>query len=419
MAPSSTTPLAFVLHLPDTFRVSGEIISGHVEFDLARAQVDGIESVRVNLKGCIVTKVIELNSDGSNTTHERAIELLNSTKLLWERGTAFPDPDTHVLPLPFQFRLPDNLPPSFDLHVHHHEASISYAIEVLGTRPGCLRKNRQICKIFKVLPAASPAQILAKRSLKQGWGGPWRTVFLEQKIRQGVWGDYGHARVEAKVPDLTSFPCATAIPLQFCIQTRTKPMSCTDAPEDKSGRPLFPAPPAQSADVKLFFHREANIRALRRNGTAKDSFRIHGSLGDPASTSVKSDIQDAEWIPDPEKKDRGVWKRAVRFETTVSLPFAPTFSTETIECKYSLRFTVCFPGIRNDLKIYVPIHLDPAHACRSPPGWSPQISYADIPPEDPEDLLEDMPPSYWEANNVRQSRSDMHHPNTGSNLTAE
>ncbi|KAJ7503089.1 hypothetical protein B0H11DRAFT_1711894 [Mycena galericulata] len=398
MAPSSNAnPSAFVLHFPGTVCVSGETVPGHVELNVARAQDDGIENLRVDMRGYILTKISELNTDGSHTTNERTIEVINSTKLLWERGMAFPEPGSHVLSLPFQFELPANIPPSFHLSVHDREATISYAIDVLGTRPGRLRKNRRIQQVFTVLPAASPAQLLVKKTLKQGWGGPWKTVFFEQKVRHGIWGDYGHARAEAsktpasvRIPDLPSFPCATAVPIQFRVETRTKPMSYTDPPEDKH-RKLFPAPPTQSAEVKLIFHREAIIRTSRKNGRAKDGFRIHGGLGDPASASVKSEIQDPEWIPDHEKKGRGVWKRAVRFETTVSLPFAPTFTTETIDCKYSLRFTVSFPGIGNDLKINVPIHLDPAHACRSPPSWSPHISYADLPPDSPPPL-EDMPP---------------------------
>lgn len=110
-------------------------------------------------------------------------------------------------------------------------------------------------------------------------------------------------------------------------------MSRTAAPVDKHNKPLFPAPPSQSADVKLFFQREASIRTQRRDGTGKDCFETEGGLGDPTTSSVKSTIEDAEWIPDPEREDRGVWKRSVQFDTTVTLPFAPTFSTETIDCK--------------------------------------------------------------------------------------
>ncbi|KAJ7655687.1 hypothetical protein DFH06DRAFT_481925 [Mycena polygramma] len=382
---------AFVLHLPDGVRVAGETIQGRVELNLARAQDEGIESLSINLRGSIVTTIIEDNLDGSETKNERTINLIDSGKLLWERGTAFPDPGSHVLVLPFHFKLPDNLPPSFHLSVLHHEAVISYTLEVVGTRPGLLRRDRVIRKVFPLLPAASPAQILAKSSLKQGWDGAWRSVFFEQKMRYGIWGEHSHARVEVQIPNLTSLPRATPFPLTLRIETRTKPMFRTAGPVDKYDKPLFPAPPSQSAEVKLFFEREARIRAQRRDGTGKDSFQTHGGLGDPTTSSVKSTIDEPEWIPDPEREDRGVWKRSVQFDTTVSLPFAPTFSTETIDCKYFLRVNVPFAGLGNDVDVDVPIRLDPSHAC------PPDLSYADIPPAGPPPALVDPPPAYRPA----------------------
>ncbi|KAJ6589997.1 hypothetical protein DFH09DRAFT_220274 [Mycena vulgaris] len=397
MAPNSNPP-TFELHFQDSVRVAGDIVKGRVQLNLARAQDEGVDHLHVTLRGCIVTKIIESNSDGSDTKHEETIELINSEKKLWERGTVFSDPGSHLLALPFQFTLPDDLPPSFHLSLpRHHKAVISYAIEVVGTRSGRRQKERQVRKIFPVLPAASPVQILAKTTQKQGWTGPWKTVSLDQKVRQGIWGDHSHARAEVKIPDVASLPRATAWPLKFFIETQTKSMSRTESPMDKHNKPLFPAPPTQPADVTLFFHREASIRALRRHATANDSFPILGSLGDPTSATVKTTIGAAEWIPDPEKRDRGVWKRTVQFEAMVSLPFAPTFSTETVECKYFLHFTVPFPGSGNKLKLRVPIHLDPAHACHSFVNGRSKADYADVPPDGPhpDDALLDFPPAYW------------------------
>ncbi|KAF8150468.1 hypothetical protein K438DRAFT_2027132 [Mycena galopus ATCC 62051] len=387
MAPQSTeTPLAFVLDFPDAVRFAGEKIQGRVELNVAQAQEEGIESLNVYLRGSITTAITESNFDGSDTKHERAIELINSGKSLWERGTVFPDPGSHLLVLPFKFQLPTDLPPSFHLSVLHHEAIISYTLEVVGSRPGLFRRDHLIRKVFPVLPAASPAQILAKRSLKKGWDGVWRSVFLERKMRQGFWGDHSHARAEVKIPDLESFPRATALPLELYIETRTKTMARTVVPEDKHHKPLFPAPPTQSAEVKLFFEREASIRTQRIDGTARDCFQTYGGFGDP-NNSIKCTSNEAEWIADSEKEGHGVWKRSVRFETTTTLPFAPTFSTETIECKYSLNFVVSFPGFGNDIELHVPIRLDPAHAC---PSFA--MNYADVPPEGPPPPLDELPP---------------------------
>jgi hypothetical protein len=92
MAPqNNVNSPAFELHLPNVVRVAGETIQGRVELNVARAQDDGIESLCINLRGSIVTYVpsssasslltnwyrtiIESNTDGSDTKHERTIEV--------------------------------------------------------------------------------------------------------------------------------------------------------------------------------------------------------------------------------------------------------------------------------------------------------------------------------------------------------
>jgi hypothetical protein len=43
------------LHLSDFVRVAGEILSGHVEMNMAQAQEDKLEHLRIKLRGSIVT----------------------------------------------------------------------------------------------------------------------------------------------------------------------------------------------------------------------------------------------------------------------------------------------------------------------------------------------------------------------------
>ncbi|KAK7057673.1 arrestin-N domain-containing protein [Favolaschia claudopus] len=379
---------AFVLHFPDAVRIAGESVQGRVELNVALAQDEGIENLDVYLRGYIVTTIIENNFDGSDTRHEREIELINFSKLLWARGTAFPDPGSHLLDLPFKFQLPVSLPPSFHLSVINHEATIQYIVEVVGSRPGRFRRDNVVHQIFPVLPAASPEQVVARKSLKKGWHGAWTAVSVERKIRQGIWGDHAHARAKVKIPELESFPRATPVPISLYIETRTKPMALTAIPADKYNKPLFPAPPTHSAEVKLFFEREASIRTWRKSAVVADTFPTRSVFGD-LNTSVDADVEAAQWIPDPERKDYGVWKRSARFDTTVTLPFAPTFSTETIDSKYFLHFQLSFPGMGNDLELHVPISLHPAHTC---PSFA--LNYADVPPEGtpPLRLIDELPP---------------------------
>nr|GAT56176.1 predicted protein [Mycena chlorophos] len=387
MAPQKDSlPSVFTLCCPDTVRVAGETIEGHVELDLHRAQQDGVEDVSITLKGSVITTIHETNTDGSDTKHQSTIPLIDTTTSLWQRGAAFPLPGSHILDLPFEFQLPSSLPPSFHFAVHHHKVSINYTMEILGSRPGLLRKDRRITKTFAVLPAASPTQIEAKLSLKQGWVGPWKTTVSEMKVRQGLCGGFGFARLEVEMPKLHSFPRATPVPLQIMVETRTKPMLRTKQPFDKHQKPLFPSPPDDIGRLKLNFCRETKMLAHRRSATRTDSHCISSATA-KAVTSPP-----AEWIPDSEHPERGVWKRSVQFHSTICLPFAPTFATETVQCKYYLRLDLPFPG-RNNLSVYVPIRLDPVDPCPLPTD----LNYALIPPESPPPMDADIPPTYLSA----------------------
>ncbi|KAJ7211048.1 hypothetical protein C8J57DRAFT_1539731 [Mycena rebaudengoi] len=85
-------------------------------------------------------------------------------------------------------------------------------------------------------------------------------------------------------------------------------------------------------------------------------------LGDATCVGAVRAVTDAaEWLPDPNPKDdknRGVWKRA----SEVALHFAPTFAGETVDWEYKLHFEVPFSGIGNNIKLEVPVRLDPGSA---------------------------------------------------------
>ncbi|KAJ7655367.1 hypothetical protein B0H17DRAFT_1099100 [Mycena rosella] len=382
-------------------RVAGETIRGRVDLNVALAQEENLEHLRIKFRGTIRTQITTSNGN-STVDHNQTVVLIHTNLPLWSQGIAFPEPGSHILSCSFQFLLPESLPPSFHCWGWHRNATISYSLEVVGERVGFFRMNRRIRRPLSVIPAASQSQLLAKESLKQGWNGPWRDyICQEQKLRQGIWGDYSHARVKLKMPTMSSFPIATAIPFGLHIETKTKTMHISDSPVDKHGKPLFPALPALSSDVKLALHRRTEIRVRNRTRQVEDIFDLKGSLGDVTRVaSVRQVVDEPEWIPTPgttDEKGRGIWRRAVHFESEVSIPYAPTCSTETVDWQYDLRFVVPFPGIGNDLVLDVPIQLDPGSACPPPPVGTPgssSITYADILPAGPPPLL-DLPPSYW------------------------
>ncbi|KAJ7125252.1 hypothetical protein C8R44DRAFT_782710 [Mycena epipterygia] len=402
MASSSTSvPQPITLHFQNVVRVAGETIEGHVDLNVVRAREEHIEQLRVELKGSILTEIAESNGQGS-TVHKQTILLIHSNLSLWKQGAAFPEPGSHIIACPFRFQLPADLPPSFHCSIMAFRGEVSYSLEVVGERPGLFRSNRHIRRLISVVPPASQKQLLARESLMQGWSGSWKHVKQEEKLRQGIWGDYSHACATLSIPDLRSFPIATPIPFNLEVETLTKLVHRSDRPEEK-GKQLFPAPPALSSEVKQILKRTAEIRVRSKTCYAEDTFdlqhirRLDAIGGFSHARAVQAVAEEPEWIPKEGKEDRGIWKRKVHFKSTLTFPFAPTFSTETLDWTYVVQFVVPFPGIGNDLKLQFPIHLGPGSACPPPPigvSGSSSLTYADVIPAGPPPM-EDLPPAYW------------------------
>ncbi|KAJ7125248.1 hypothetical protein C8R44DRAFT_135090 [Mycena epipterygia] len=401
MASSSTLPQPITLHFQNVVRVAGETIEGHVDLNVTLAQEDRIEQLRIKLRGSIVTK-IKMSNGKTTNVNKQTVLLVHSNLSLWKQGGALPEARSHILACPFRFQLPENLPPSFHCSGNSRSGAVSYSLEVVGDRPGLFRSNHRIRRLISVVPAASQSQLLAKESLMQGWSGPWKDIKREEKMRQGIWGDYSHARATLSIPNLPSFPITTPIPFNLEVETQTKLVHRSDRPEEK-GKQLFPAPPLRSSEVKQVLRRTTEIRARRLTRRAEDTFDLQGirSFGDIERVSraraMQAVAEEPEWIPKEGKEDRGIWKRKVHFNFTLTFPFAPTFSTETLDWIYVVQFVVPFPGISNDLKLQFPIRLGPGSACSPPPIGVPgssSLTYADIIPAGPPPM-QDLPPTYW------------------------
>ncbi|KAJ7350650.1 hypothetical protein DFH08DRAFT_862029 [Mycena albidolilacea] len=400
--PSTDGPVTLFFH--DITRVAGETITGQVDLNVAHAQEDNLEHLQIRLKGTIHCKITTRNGD-TFIDHKQTIILFNTKVSLWDRGAAFPAPGSHILPCTFQFLLPETLPPSFHCDGYHRKATISYALEVEGKRDGFYRINRRIRRLISVVPAASQEQLLARESLRQGWNGPWRSFTQEEKLRKGIWGEYSRAYVKLRTADMAAYPIATAIPFSFHVETYTKPMHKSDAPVDKHGKPLFPALPALSSDVKFTLLRRTEIRVRSHKRHLEDKFPLKGGLGDAARVAVVQQVNDEpEWIPasgPKDKKNHGIWKRAVHFHSAVAIPYAPTSSTEIVDWQYNLLFEVPFPGVGNDLRLLVPVHLHPGSACPPPllgVAESSNTTYADILPAGLLPPMVDLPPYAYTSN---------------------
>ncbi|KAJ6588694.1 hypothetical protein B0H19DRAFT_1248312 [Mycena capillaripes] len=418
---SSSAAHPITLHFQNVVRVAGETIVGSVDLNVALAQEHRIEHLRIKLRGSITTRITTQSRQLTGVTHRETVPLLHSNQVLWTRGSAFPEAGSHVISCPFQFQLPENLPPSFYCDAYSSGGAISYSLEVVGDRPGIFRLNRRIRRVFSVVTAASQAQLITKESLRQDWiGGLWRYFKQEKQLRQGVWGEYSRAYatvcyliaaenrinfvVQLSMPDLPSFPIATPIPYSLHVVTETKTLDRSDRPEDRDGQPLFPAPPSQSTMLKQELRRSATVCVRNRMREVNDTFDLQGvrSLTDAepvAHPRVQVLIDEPVWIPKDEKDEkggRGFWRRAVHFNSTLVFPFAPTFNTETLD------WMVIAPLLAVvTINILLPTRgPDPS---RSQLGMSPSpigaagtssITHADVLAAGPPPMF-DLPPSYW------------------------
>ncbi|KAJ6473649.1 hypothetical protein C8R47DRAFT_1022495 [Mycena vitilis] len=394
----ATGPQAFALNFPDFVRVAGETIAGTVSLHLALAQEHRIEHLQIRLTGSISTYVVHAQGYLIQTQpHTNEWGLLDSVLSLWSPGSASPEGGSGILSIPFQFQLPENLPPSFHCNASPHGGEISYCLEVVGNRHSSFRANRRLQQLVWIVPAATQSQLLVKESLRQGLVESWRDIKHEQRLRRGIWGGYSRAWATLSIPNLRSFPIATPVPYSFHVVTETKTVDRSDRPEDKHGKPLFPVPPTEAAMPTRVLRRRTTIRVSGRSRDSEEFFALRRFNNQGSSVHVDEPV----WIPKDRKdenKGRGVWRRAVRFESTLTLAFTPTFSTETIDwvvrpssslyplgfdsTQYALQFGVAFPGLGNDLKLEVPISIGPGLASLPPLGaaGASSLGYAEILP---------------------------------------
>ena len=125
--------------------------------------------------------------------HTQRVDLIREDLSLWRPGSAYPQPDTHILKLPFRFVLPASLPPSYQHEGFQWEGTVGYALEAVGVRSG-LHFNRRILLSFPLLPADIQGGQL-RAALSTGWTGAWRAIEKKDEIRRGIWGEYSHVQV--------------------------------------------------------------------------------------------------------------------------------------------------------------------------------------------------------------------------------
>ncbi|RDX47805.1 hypothetical protein OH76DRAFT_1484486 [Lentinus brumalis] len=382
---------ALRLSLPSMVYCAGSNVEGEVLLDFRQLREEDIQQVQVKLRGSVHTMIKR-----DKTTLRETIPLVYVSLDLWTQGSAYPLPGTDTIRLPFRFRLPDNLPPSFHYSGWQKSAYVLYELTIVGVRPGTFQFNKKLRMPLAVVPKDTIGKNLRNGIASLGWRKGERT----EKIRRGLWGDYSTAHVELLFPDMPVLPLFVDIPFIINVTTTTAPLTRAKADAHPEDRPIFPSPPTIS-EIDFRLVRFMKIRAERFSTECIDD--LLGARRVPSRMVVDKDLPPREWVvvesggEKGSEAEKGTWVQRARFRTSVRLSVPPTFVSPTIECLYTLDLKVPFPGISNDVRIDVPVTIvsgiDAPLSRTSPPVS--QGAACSAPPTGP---MLDLPPAYWDVN---------------------
>ncbi|KAI0684386.1 hypothetical protein C8Q76DRAFT_788686 [Earliella scabrosa] len=415
---------AVTVYIPPAVYSAGSTIAGEVEVDFRQLQEEKIEEVHVRIRGSAKTWV---HRDRSNYVEE--IKLVCDELQLWQRGgTLYPPAGEDVLRLPFAFALPKQLPPSFDLRTVDKTAWVRYAVSAIGVRRGFLALNKK----HHVPLAVLPHDALGARIRAEGATHALRTAAKEERIRKGLWGDYGRAEVEVgrfpaleqlAIPNIPVLPLFSDIPYTITVRTTSAPIARSKAEAHPPDKPFFPPVPASAHDVEFTVQRDVRIRAQYMVGSASETVahflggkaKQGGTSKSYARPPVDVEVPQRVWLSldangepvvEGEEKGKekqraggsggdadakGVWAQRATFHSTFKLSCAPAFSVHNIDCAYQLVVKVPFPGVGNNVKLEVPVTITSGIDQPLPRDQTDGES------DDPPPIL-DLPPAYWDAN---------------------
>lgn len=102
-----------------------------------------------------------------------------------------------VLRLPFEFVLPENLPPSFNAGSNNNR--IHYTVEVTVERDGFFSMNKKLEQELSVTSRATRQEMAQVLELQQGWEDSWAVISKDEAIRKWFW--HYKSRAEVHVGD--------------------------------------------------------------------------------------------------------------------------------------------------------------------------------------------------------------------------
>lgn len=192
--------------------VAGDIVEGSVRLDIRALGAERVGEVRVNLSGILHSCVPLPHKVSSQTyTSRRSISrhgrsladtasLVKDSISVWRRG--MPSSSSDILSVPFKFRLPADLPPSFDFTDAGHSTRISYTIEAVPDHSGVRMARVEVP--LTVIPD-DPKGGRVRPALDAGWEGPWTTKAVREQLNRAH-GVVGDATVEVR--ERVAIPCA-------------------------------------------------------------------------------------------------------------------------------------------------------------------------------------------------------------------
>ncbi|KAH9939408.1 uncharacterized protein BXZ73DRAFT_99613 [Epithele typhae] len=391
----SSTSSAIPLHVPPVIHPSGSMVEGHVAINLRLVHEEDIDEVQVRLRGVGQTRVDE----GDSSSYGKR-QLVRDNLILWTRGSAYPEPGSDVLPVPFSFKLPAQLPPSFLHRTVSCQAAVRYSVTAVGVRRGILHVNKRQCVPLTVIPTDTVGASIKRKNATHSW----RTYSKDERIRRGLWGAYSTVSVQLSLPDILMLPLSSTIPYTITVTTKSPPLTRAQA----AARPLFPPIPDAPDALEFVLRRRMFVRAgvdTARPTTDAAHFLGAGaqraaSRGGRARPPVSTNVDGGQWLPAAadarEKKGRaeegkGTWVQRAVFESTFSLDVAPSFEIDNfIVCSYELVVRVPFPGVGNDLKLEVPVVVTSGIDAPLPRSGATVSGAAHDAP------TLDLPPAYWD-----------------------
>ncbi|RPD67561.1 hypothetical protein L226DRAFT_566250 [Lentinus tigrinus ALCF2SS1-7] len=401
-----TSSSALTVYIPPAIYAAGSTIDGEVQIQFRDLQDENIEEVQLRLRG---TSKTFINRDRSSMWENIRLARVDST--LWSKGAAYPPAGSDVLRVPFSVPLPEQLPPSFHMHVFAAKGDIRYSLSAVGVRKGLLNLNRRHVVPLAVLPRDELGAQLKAEHATHGW----KAFQKEDRIRKGFWGDYSKVHVELSLPSIPVLPLFSDIPFTIRITTTTPPASRSKADASPSDKPLFPPVPLLPNGIQFSLLRKVRLRAkMFTDRSSKDvavflgekkSGQPYGCAG-PVETvpPVKEWVEVGSALVQDEKAKeegkeagsdaKGSWVQRAVFHSTFRLDCPPTFAVHNIECSHQLVVKVPFPGIGNDLKLEVPVTVT-SGIDKPLPRDSQSVSKDGEPAQPPPNL--DLPPAYWDA----------------------